>query len=92
MLDFVNEVAESKHAKPSQIALAWLLAQKDFIVPIPGVAKYEYLKENLGAVDVTFTADELNAFNQHLDTIQIVGDRLYDAFNNDIALQDKHNS
>jgi len=89
LLDFVNEVAESKHAKPSQIALAWLLAQIDFIVPIPGVAKYEYLKENLGAVDITFTADELNVFNQHLDTIRIVGDRLCDAFNNDIALQDK---
>lgn len=89
LLDFVKETAAAKHAAPAQIALAWLLAQRDFIVPIPGITSYEYLKENLGAVDVTFAPDELAEFNRRLDSIKITGGRLCDAFNNDIALQDK---
>lgn len=89
LLDFVQEIAASKNAKPSQTALAWLLAQKPFIVPIPGITKYEYLKENLGAVDIQFTADELGEFNKKLSDIQIAGDRLCDAFNEAINLQDK---
>ena len=55
----LKRIAEQKHATPAQIALAWLLAQKPWIVPIPGTTKLHRLEENLGAVNVTLTADDL---------------------------------
>lgn len=87
LLDFIKEIAAAKNATPAQIALAWLLAQKPFIVPIPGMTEYEYLKENLASVDITFTNEELAQFNEKLHNIKIVGGRLCDAFNKDIDRQ-----
>lgn len=87
LVDFIKEIADSKNAMPSQIALAWLLAQKPFIVPIPGVSRYDYLKENLGAIDISFTSDELEGIAQALQNIKIVGDRLCEAFNTEIERQ-----
>ncbi len=54
-----TEIAERKNATPAQIALAWLLAQKPWIVPIPGTTKLHRLEENLGAADIELTADDL---------------------------------
>jgi aryl-alcohol dehydrogenase-like predicted oxidoreductase len=58
-VDLLAEIAERKNATPAQIALAWLLAQKPWIVPIPGTTKLERLEENIGAVDVELTPDDL---------------------------------
>lgn len=87
LLEFIQETALAKRAKPSQIALAWLLAQRPFIVPIPGVTRLDYLEENIGALDIHFSAKELKAFNTRLSDIAITGERLCDAFNRDIARQ-----
>src|SRR5438046_576023 len=59
LVDLLKTIAERKQATPAQIALAWLLAQKPWIVPIPGTRKRERLDENIGAVAVTLTADDL---------------------------------
>ncbi|WP_341874528.1 aldo/keto reductase [Paenibacillus cellulositrophicus] len=64
-----------KDATPAQIALAWVLAQKRWIVPIPGTTKLERLEENLGAVDVELTTEELRDLNESLSKIEIKGDR-----------------
>lgn len=60
----VEELATEKNCKPAQLALAWLLAQGEDIVPIPGTKRVKYLDENLGAVDVELTADDLNRINE----------------------------
>lgn len=75
LVDLVVSIAEEKNATPAQIALAWLLAQKPFIVPIPGTSKLHRLQENMGGADVSLTADELNNINAALATIKIVGER-----------------
>lgn len=59
LADLIRDVATGKGATPAQIALGWLLAQKPWIVPIPGTTKLHRLEENLGGADVTFTAGEL---------------------------------
>jgi aryl-alcohol dehydrogenase-like predicted oxidoreductase len=64
-----------KNATPPQIALAWLLALKPWIVPIPGTRKLERLVENLGAVKIELTPEELRDINSALSKITIVGDR-----------------
>ncbi len=69
LVDFIKEVARRKQATPAQIALAWLLAQKPWIVPIPGTTKLERLKENIGAVSITFTEEELREINEALSKI-----------------------
>jgi aryl-alcohol dehydrogenase-like predicted oxidoreductase len=71
----IKEVAAEKKATPAQIALAWLLAQKPWIVPIPGTRKLERLVENLGALDVKLTSVELRDLNSALSKIAIAGDR-----------------
>ena len=58
-MDLVGRFAQQKKVTPAQIALAWLLAQKPWIVPIPGTTKLHRLEENLGAVDVTLSPEEL---------------------------------
>ena len=64
------------HGVPmAQIALAWVIAQKDWIVPIPGTRRLERLRENLGAATVTFTADELAELDRHLKAIPLQGER-----------------
>lgn len=59
LLNLVREWARRKGVTPAQFSLAWLMAQKPFIVPIPGTTKIHHLEKNLGALDVTFTAAEL---------------------------------
>ncbi|WP_317166363.1 aldo/keto reductase [Spirosoma agri] len=65
-----------KKATPAQISLAWLLAQKPWIVPIPGTTQMEHMLENIGSTNAPFTADELKQFNTELAKIEVKGDRL----------------
>jgi aryl-alcohol dehydrogenase-like predicted oxidoreductase len=75
LVDLLKKVAEQKKATPAQIALAWLLAQKPWIVPIPGTTKLNRLEENIGAADITLTSEELRGINSALEEIKVVGDR-----------------
>jgi len=75
LVDLIGSVASAKGVTPAQIALAWLLAQRPWIVPIPGTTKLHRLEENLGAADVELTADDLARIEQALATIQVQGDR-----------------
>lgn len=75
LVDLLGQLAQQKGAVPGQIALAWLLAQKPWIVPIPGTTKLNRLEENLGAVDVTLTADDLATLNEAASAIPIQGAR-----------------
>jgi aryl-alcohol dehydrogenase-like predicted oxidoreductase len=76
LVDVVKSVAQRKGATPAQIALAWLLAQKPWIVPIPGTTKLHRLEENLGAVDVALTSQDLHELAEALAKIEVQGDRL----------------
>jgi aryl-alcohol dehydrogenase-like predicted oxidoreductase len=75
IVDLVKRIAGQKNATPAQIALAWLLAQKPWIVPIPGTTKLHRLEENLGATSVTLTADELREMDEASSQIPIHGAR-----------------
>lgn len=75
----IRKWANQKLCTPAQFSLAWLQAQYDFIVPIPGTTKNFHLMENLGADFVQFSTDELARFRRELDQIQIVGERLPEA-------------
>jgi len=75
LVDLVTSIAQEKNATPAQVSLSWLLAQKPFIVPIPGTSKLHRLKENIGAIHVELTQDELNKIRAALKTIPIVGER-----------------
>jgi aryl-alcohol dehydrogenase-like predicted oxidoreductase len=75
MVDLLNSIAAQKNATPAQIALAWLLAQKPWIVPIPGTTKLHRLEENIGAVDVVLTADDLKSIEEAATLIKIEGAR-----------------
>ena len=75
LVDLLWQIAARKRATPAQIALAWLLAQKPWIVPIPGTTKLHRLEENLGAVDVGLTADDLAEIQTAAAAIQIEGER-----------------
>jgi len=75
LVDLLKKVAEQKNTTPGQIALAWLLAQKPWIVPIPGTTKLNRLEENIGAANVTLTSKELSEIKLALDNIKVVGDR-----------------
>jgi aryl-alcohol dehydrogenase-like predicted oxidoreductase len=59
LVDLLTEIAGRKKATPAQIALAWLLAQKPWIVPIPGTTRLERLRENIGAAEISLSADDL---------------------------------
>jgi aryl-alcohol dehydrogenase-like predicted oxidoreductase len=74
-VDWLKAFAERKHATPAQIALAWLLAQKPWIVPIPGTTKDHRLKENLGAVQVQLTDGDLRDIQRAASQIEIHGAR-----------------
>lgn len=76
LVNLVKEWAEQKQATAAQISLAWLLAQKPWIVPIPGTTQMPHMLENIGADDVKFTSDELKTFNTELAAIEIKGERL----------------
>ncbi|OLA78550.1 MAG: aldehyde oxidase [Candidatus Melainabacteria bacterium 35_41] len=73
LLDLIEEFAQSKNATKAQISLAWMLAQKPFIVPIPGTRKIERLIENSTSSDIELTADELQKLNEALSHIEIKG-------------------
>ncbi|HEV8188182.1 MAG TPA: aldo/keto reductase [Pyrinomonadaceae bacterium] len=75
VVDLLREIGQRKNATPAQIALAWLLAQKPWIVPIPGTRKLERLKENLGAADVELTADDLRDIDAAASNIAVQGAR-----------------
>ena len=75
MVDLLARIAQEKQATPAQIALAWLLAQKPWIVPIPGTTKLHRLEENLGAVNVRLTADDLSKIEEAASKITIEGAR-----------------
>ena len=79
LANYVKELAKQKDAAPAQIALAWVLAQNDFIVPIPGTKKVSRIKENLGSMDITFTEKELSDIRAKLDRIEIIGARYPEA-------------
>lgn len=75
VIDLLSRIGEQKGATPAQIALAWLLAQKPWIVPIPGSRKLERLDENIGAVNVELSTGDLSDINDALSHITIQGDR-----------------
>ena len=75
LVDLLTNVAERKKATPAQIALAWLLAQKPWIVPIPGTTKLHRLKENLGAASVELTPDDLREIDSASSKIEVEGAR-----------------
>ena len=75
LVDLLGEVAERKNATPAQIALAWLLAQKPWIVPIPGSRKLERLGENIGALAVELKSDDLREIESAISKITVQGDR-----------------
>jgi len=75
LVDRLREIAAEKQATPAQIALAWLLAQRPWIVPIPGTTKLHRLKENIGAVDIELTAADLHQIDTALSQIAIQGER-----------------
>jgi aryl-alcohol dehydrogenase-like predicted oxidoreductase len=79
LVGVVKGVADRKGATPAQVALAWLLAQKPWIVPIPGTTKLHRLEENLGAVDLDLTANELSEINAEASKIRVQGERLPEA-------------
>jgi aryl-alcohol dehydrogenase-like predicted oxidoreductase len=74
-VDLLKRVADEKGASPAQIALAWLLAQRPYIVPIPGTTKLHRLEENIGASEIELTEDDLQAIADAASQIQIEGER-----------------
>ncbi|KPU62009.1 aldo/keto reductase family protein [Pseudomonas fluorescens] len=76
LVEVVKAVADRKDAMPAQVALAWLLAQKPWIVPIPGTTKQHRLEENLGAVELALTGEDLRLINEQMSQIQVQGERL----------------
>ena len=75
VVDLLGRIAEQKEATPAQIALAWLLVQKPWIVPIPGTTKVSRLEENLGAVNIKLTADDLREIDSAASKIKVEGAR-----------------
>jgi aryl-alcohol dehydrogenase-like predicted oxidoreductase len=75
LIDVMERIGQRKHATPAQLALAWLLAQKPWIVPIPGSRKIERLEENLGASTVQLTPDDLREIEAALATVTVQGTR-----------------
>ena len=75
MIDLLQSIAQKKNATPAQVALAWLLAQKPWIVPIPGTTKLHRLEENIGSLEIEFTADELREIDNASSEIEVQGER-----------------
>jgi len=75
LVERIAAIAAEKRAAPAQIALAWLLAQRQWIVPIPGTTKLVRLKENIRAASIELTADDLRQIGDALATIQVKGER-----------------
>lgn len=79
MVDLLGQIAERKKATPAQIALAWLLAQKPWIVPIPGTTKLARLAENIGSVAIELTRDDLREIDTAASNIAVQGARYPEA-------------
>lgn len=79
LVEVLKTVAERKNATPAQIALGWLMAQKPWIVPIPGTTKLHRLEENLGAVTLELSVDDLAEIDNGVSAIQVQGERLPEA-------------
>jgi len=75
LVDMITKIGELKKATPAQIALAWLLAQKPWIVPIPGTTKLHRLEENIGAAEVKLTKDDIRELETALSQIKVQGER-----------------
>ncbi len=75
LVAYVEKIAVQKNTSPARIAIGWLLAQKPWIVPIPGTKRVERIEENIGGADIDFTTDELADIRRHLDNIEILGGR-----------------
>jgi aryl-alcohol dehydrogenase-like predicted oxidoreductase len=75
MVAILDRFAAEKKATPAQIALAWLLAKKPWIVPIPGTTKRHRLEENIGAAEIELTADEIRAIEDAASNIDVQGER-----------------
>jgi Predicted oxidoreductases (related to aryl-alcohol dehydrogenases) len=75
LVDLLGKIAKRKKATPAQIALAWLLAQKPWIVPIPGTTKLKRLEENIGAVEIELTPDDLLEIETVSSEIKVEGAR-----------------
>jgi len=76
IIDLLQRFAEKKSATPAQVALAWLLAQKPFIVPIPGTRNLNHLNENLGAINLQLTPEDLREIDTALSEIKVQGGRM----------------
>lgn len=86
LLDLLQQFAERKNATTAQIALAWVLAQKPWIVPIPGTTKLHRLQENVGAANIEFTKDELQQLTNASSNIKIEGERYTEAMEKSTGL------
>jgi aryl-alcohol dehydrogenase-like predicted oxidoreductase len=75
LVDLVTAIASENSRTPAQVALAWLLAQRPWIVPIPGTTKLHRLEENLGGADVEMTSDDLARIKEALGHIEVHGER-----------------
>jgi aryl-alcohol dehydrogenase-like predicted oxidoreductase len=75
LIDVLKQIAGGLNAAPAQIAIAWLLAQKPWIAPIPGTTKLHRLEENVGAADLELTAENLRDIESALSAIAVQGDR-----------------
>jgi len=75
LVELLGEIAARKQTTPAQIAIAWLLAQKPWIVPIPGTTKLERLEDNIGAATVELTGDDLREIEGAVSTVPVHGDR-----------------
>ncbi|MGA7634771.1 MAG: aldo/keto reductase [Terriglobales bacterium] len=76
IVDLLKQIAEKKNATAAQISLSWLLAQKPWIVPIPGTSKIDHLNENLGAINVQLTPADLREIETALSEITVHGGRM----------------
>ena len=76
IVDLLTRFAARKNATPAQLALAWLLAQKPFIVPIPGTRNIDRLRENVGAVDVQLTPADLSELDDDFSRLTVHGGRM----------------
>lgn len=74
-VDFVKTIAELKGVTPAQLALAWVCAQKPFIVPIPGTTQIDRLEENMNSANIILSAEELNKLNSEISKIEVIGER-----------------
>ena len=75
VIDLLEKFASQKGATPAQIALAWLLSQKPWIVPIPGSRKLERLDENIGSLKIELTTEDLSQIDHAMSQIKVVGER-----------------